>query len=111
MRTPPTLSLNNRADLKHPSSETRSRNPKRPRQQFFSSPAKHLLAASLTLLLCASGLRAVNLTWDAGNTNNGPAIDPGSGSWNTDTTTNLNWYNGSANVSWSQSSTTVGTMG
>src|SRR4029077_7464450 len=68
-------------------------------------------AALFILLLSAGGAHAVNLFWDAGNTNNGAAIDPGSGSWNTDTTTNLNWNNGSANVSWTQTSTTSGTMG
>ncbi|MDB6111808.1 MAG: Autotransporter-associated beta strand repeat protein [Pedosphaera sp.] len=54
---------------------------------------------------------AANLIWDAGNTNNGAAIDPASGSWNTDTTTNLNWNNGSGNVSWTQTSTTAPLMG
>jgi autotransporter-associated beta strand protein len=52
----------------------------------------------------------VPLFWDAGNTNNGGTIDPGSGSWSTPNTI-LNWNNGSGNVPWTQTSTTVGTMG
>ncbi len=57
------------------------------------------------------GASAAQLIWDAGNTNNGLAIDPGSGEWNLDTTTNLNWNNGAENVSWTQTSTTVGING
>jgi fibronectin-binding autotransporter adhesin len=63
------------------------------------------------MLLSMAGASAQNLIWDAGNTNNGAAIDPGSGGWNIDTTTNLNWNNGSSNVSWTQTSTTAGLKG
>lgn len=52
---------------------------------------------------------SATLTWDPGNTANGGTIDPGSGSWDLDTTTNVNWNNGTANVSWTQLSTTAGT--
>ena len=69
------------------------------------------LVAILILLLRAGSAYAASLFWDAGNTNNGATSDPGSGSWNTDTTTNLNWNNGSANVSWTQNSTTSGANG
>jgi autotransporter-associated beta strand protein len=62
--------------------------------------------AAAALLLAASSPAAL-LTWDAGNTNNGATIDTASGSWNTDTTTNLNWNNGSSNVSWTQTSTVL----
>src|SRR2546429_8553256 len=77
----------------------------------FFTPLRLLLAA---LAFCAASVSAQVvpvLTWDAGNTNNGVTIDSASGAWDTDTTTNLNWNNGSANVSWSQTSTTAGTMG
>src|SRR5258708_34833947 len=59
----------------------------------------------LSVLVGAASASAANLTWDAGNTNNGAAIDPASGSWNTDTTTNFNWNDGSVNVSWTQTGT------
>jgi autotransporter-associated beta strand protein len=78
------------------------------RIQNFSAGTCLLLAA---LAFCTGGAWAAPLTWDAGNTNNGATIDPGSGAWDIDTTTNLNWNNGSGNVSWSQTSTTTGTMG
>ncbi|EEF60581.1 beta strand repeat-containing protein [Pedosphaera parvula] len=68
-----------------------------------------ILALSL-MLLSMGGVSAANLTWDAGNTNNGATINPASGSWNTDTA-NLGWNNGSGNVSWTQTSTTAGLNG
>ena len=72
-----------------------------------------LAAVALTAaaLLTAASSPAAQLIWDAGNTNNGATIDPASGSWNTDTTTNLNWNNGSGNVGWTQTSTTAGLNG
>ena len=54
---------------------------------------------------CANNASAAQLTWDAGNTNNGATINSASGAWNIDTTTNLNWNNGSGNVSWTQTGT------
>src|ERR1051325_334319 len=69
------------------------------------------LAALFILFFGTGGAHAVSLFWDAGNTNNGATIDPGGGSWNTDTTTNKNWNNGSGNVSWTQTSTTAGANG
>jgi autotransporter-associated beta strand protein len=78
------------------------------RLQNLSAIAGLLFA---TMALCAPSASAANLTWDAGNTNNGAAIDSASGSWNINTTTNLNWNNGSGNVNWSQTSTSAGTMG
>src|SRR3569833_442425 len=64
----------------------------------FSAPLRILLA----IIFCAASASAANLIWDAGNTNTGAAIDPGSGTWDTDSTTNLNWNNGTSNVSWTQ---------
>ncbi len=75
--------------------------------QSFSAPLRLLLA----LVFCAASASADTLIWDAGNTNNGPTIDPASGAWDTDTTTNLNWNNGSSNVSWTQTSVTAGLNG
>src|SRR5438552_4883078 len=62
------------------------------------------------LAFWAAGASAVILTWDAGNTNNGATIDSASGAWDT-AASNLNWNNGSGNVSWTQTGTTAGTMG
>src|SRR6266568_5877739 len=59
------------------------------------------------LAFCAASASAAQLIWDAGNTNNGATIDSASGAWDTDTTTNLNWNNGSGNVSWTQTGTTT----
>ena len=58
------------------------------------------------LFFCAVSASAASLTWDAGNTNNGATIDPASGAWDLDTTTNIFWNNGTGNVSWTQTSTT-----
>ena len=69
----------------------------------FSAPLRLLLA----VFFCAASASAANLIWDAGNTNNGAAIDPGSGAWDTDSTTNLNWNNGASNVSWAQGGPTT----
>src|SRR5882762_746424 len=73
----------------------------------FFTPLRLLLAALAFCAASASAQVVPTLTWDAGNTNNGATIDPGSGSWNTDNTTNFNWNNGSGNVSWTQTSTTA----
>ena len=77
---------------------------------IFSAPFRHLLAMAM-LMVCAVSASAAQLTWDAGNTNNGATIDSASGAWDIDTTTNLNWNNGSGNVSWTQTSTTAGLNG
>jgi autotransporter-associated beta strand protein len=58
----------------------------------------------IALLLCASAVSAQNLTWDAGTANTGTA----SGNWDT---TTANWWNGSSDVVWPQTSTTVATSG
>jgi fibronectin-binding autotransporter adhesin len=62
-------------------------------------------------LLTVASSPAAQLTWDAGDTSNGATIDAASGAWNTDTTTNLNWNNGSGNVSWTQTSGTAALNG
>ena len=69
------------------------------------------VALAAAALLTAASSPAAQLTWDAGNTNNGATIDAASGSWNTDTTTNFNWNNGSINTNWTQTSTTAGLNG
>ena len=58
----------------------------------------------IALLLCASAASAQSLTWDDGTANTGT----GSGNWDTTTT---NWWNGSSDVAWPQTSTTVATAG
>jgi len=73
--------------------------------------ARNAFLAMIMLLLPTARISAANLFWDAGNTNNGPAIDPGSGAWDTDTTTNFNWNNGSINANWKQTGTTTGSTG
>lgn len=70
--------------------------------QFLSS-----ICVLLVSFLATPSVLALDLTWDPGNTNNGAIIDPGNGSWDLDTTTNFNWNNGTTNVSWTQTSTTV----
>ncbi len=76
--------------------------------QLFSLPRCLLLAA---LAFCAANASAQQLTWDPGITNDGPVIESGNGSWDLDNTTNLSWNNGAHNVSWTQTSTTAGTLG
>jgi autotransporter-associated beta strand protein len=70
-----------------------------------------LMALTAAALLTTANSPAAQLTWDAGNTSNAGTIDAASGAWNTDTTTNLNWNNGSGNVSWTQTSVTAGLNG
>jgi autotransporter-associated beta strand protein len=69
-----------------------------------------LEAIAAGVMLAVSSGQASQLTWDAGNTNNGAQIDPADGSWSTSTDL-LNWNNGSGNVPWTQTSTTVGING
>lgn len=69
------------------------------------------VALVTSFLLTPATSPAAQLTWDAGNTSNAGTIDAASGAWNTDTTTNLNWNNGSGNVSWTQTSVTAGLNG
>lgn len=77
------------------------------RLQKFSSYTWPLVAALAFCSVSAPAQVVPTVSWDAGNTNNGAAIDPASGAWNTDNTTNLNWNNGSGNVSWTQTGTTA----
>jgi hypothetical protein len=59
-----------------------------------------LLMAMIATFFCATAGANV-LFWDAGNTNgNGLPITAGSGGWDTDTTTNFNWNDGTTNLSW-----------
>src|SRR3569833_3425120 len=67
-------------------------------ESAFSAPLRILLA----IFFCAASASAANLIWDANNTNNGTAIDPGNGTWDTDSTTNLNWNNDTNNERWTQ---------
>jgi hypothetical protein len=56
------------------------------------------LCLSLGIILSATGLRAADLTWDADAiTVTGP--QDGAGTWTT-ATANTNWWNGTANVIW-----------
>jgi fibronectin-binding autotransporter adhesin len=71
--------------------------------QLSSAPLRLLL----TVVYFAASASAATLTWDAGNTNNGATIDSASGAWDTDITTNINWNNGSSNVSWAQGGITA----
>jgi len=64
------------------------------------------VALAAACLLTATSSRAVNLIWDAGNTNNGATIDSASGNWDVGTT-NLNWNTNGLNVTWTQTSTTA----
>jgi fibronectin-binding autotransporter adhesin len=68
-------------------------------------------ALAAAALMTAAISPAAQLTWDAGDTANGATIDAASGAWNTDTTTNVNWNSGAANVSWTQTSTTAALNG
>jgi len=83
--------------------------PARRLRPWFKRMASATLAAAAVLTTASSP--AAQLTWDAGNTANGATIDAASGAWNIDTTTNLNWNNGSGNVSWTQTSVTAGLNG
>jgi fibronectin-binding autotransporter adhesin len=69
------------------------------------------IALAVAALLTVAKSPAAQLTWDAGDTNNAAIIDAASGTWNTDTTTNLNWNNGAGNVSWTQTSGTAALNG
>lgn len=64
----------------------------------------------LTTLFGVVSASAVNLTWDAGNTNDAGTIESASGNWDPGTT-NFNWNNGSGNVVWPQTSATAPTTG
>jgi len=61
----------------------------------------HLLMAPL--VFCAVSASAAQLTWDAGH-GQGAGVIAGSGNWDITTT---NWYNGSTDVAWAQTSTTA----
>ena len=65
------------------------------------------LVAAISLTLTAPSAFAAPLTWDAGDTGNGSAIDAAGGNWNT-TALNIVWNNAVSNEIWSQTSTTDG---
>src|SRR5580700_7674556 len=69
---------------------------------------RHLIIALGLLLLSMAGASAQspqNLYWDPGDASGTPVV-PASGAWDT---TTANWYNGTANVGWTQTSTTSST--
>lgn len=73
----------------------------------------YVLFLAVAVLFCADNGRAqTSLTWDAGNTDSGFTIVPGSGIWNT-TANNLVWNNTNTgvNLAWSQASSTSPTYG
>jgi len=59
-----------------------------------------------TLLVCVGSARATSVTWDA-NTGSSGAQD-GTGTWNT---TNTNFWNGSSDVAWTNSTSNVAVFG
>jgi fibronectin-binding autotransporter adhesin len=77
--------------------------------QSFSRPLHLRLAA---LALCATSAAEAQVVWDAGSlgTNTTATVISASGFWDT-ATTNLSWNNGTADVSWTQTSTTTGNNG
>lgn len=75
--------------------------------QIFQSFAKPPCLVLAALLLYTASAPAATLIWDAGNTNNGATIDPASGAWDTDITTNFNWNIGGINTNWTQTGTTT----
>jgi autotransporter-associated beta strand protein len=74
----------------------------KPAPSFLRRPFVPSLVAVTLVLTCVAG--AANLTWDSGNTANGPVIDPAGGTWDTTATV---WNDGAANVAWTQTSATV----
>ena len=64
------------------------------------------LLAFAVSTLGALPARAVDFTWDPGNTANGGTIDPGNGTWDT-TAGNIVWNNAGVNVPWSGNNTAV----
>ncbi|RYD70292.1 MAG: hypothetical protein EOP84_26960, partial [Verrucomicrobiaceae bacterium] len=72
-------------------------------------PCRFILVASIAVL--AGGLpgsaSAVDLTWDA-NAATAPNPFDGGGTWNT---TGLNWWNGSADVAWTNSTANIAIFG
>ncbi|HEX3799928.1 MAG TPA: autotransporter-associated beta strand repeat-containing protein [Verrucomicrobiae bacterium] len=74
------------------------------RLNYFSSAAFYLLAVAA--LFSTFDVSAAQLTWDAGNTTDGAAIEAGSGAWDT-STTNSNWNLSGTNTFWTQTATTT----
>jgi fibronectin-binding autotransporter adhesin len=74
-----------------------------------SQPRRPILTASVAALVGAltGTAPAVDLTWDA-NAATAPNPRDGGGTWNT---TGLNWWNGTANVAWTNSPTDVAIFG
>lgn len=64
-----------------------------------TSYRKHLISSIIAILVCAIDASASQLIWDPLGNNGGA----GSGNWDTST---ANWWNGSADVVWSQNSGT-----
>ena len=91
-----------------PAVKPASRSGTQPLQRWCRKMTVVALAAAA--LLTAASSPAAQLTWDAGNTNNGATINPASGNWDT-TATVLNWNSGSGNKAWTQTSTTAGLNG
>ena len=81
------------------------------RRRHNSSSKLVSVALAAAALMTAASSPAAQLTWDAGDTSNGATTNAASGAWNTDTTTNINWNNGSGNVSWTQTSATAALNG
>src|ERR1035437_1168700 len=79
--------------------------------QIFQSFAKPPCLVLAALLLYTASAPAATLIWDAGDTNlNSGTIVPGSGAWDIDTLTTLNWDTGigtTGNTNWTQTSTTT----
>ncbi len=65
-------------------------------------------ATSLATLLCAFGVQATNLTWDADT--NTPAAQDGAGNWTT-ANGSINWWDGAANVTWNNATPDNATFG
>ena len=65
-------------------------------------------ATSLATLLCAFGVQATNLTWDADT--NTPAAQDGAGNWTT-ANGSINWWDGTANVTWNNATPDNATFG
>ncbi len=65
-------------------------------------------ATSLATLLCAFGVQATNLTWDADT--NTPAAQDGAGNWTT-ANGSINWWDGTADVIWNNATPDNATFG
>ena len=68
-----------------------------------------LKLTSLATLVCAIGLHAANLTWDA-DAITVPGAQDGAGNW-TSLAVNTNWWDGAANVTWNNATPDNATFG